>query len=175
MKKRHFQSSKALMLLSSCSLLLACNSNPTDHSVYIECPQQRTTEMAPAVTASKLNPLVVNGDNLKAGKELFLSDAKPLACAECHGDRGDGNGPMAYMFEPRPRNFTCADDISTLPDGQLYWIIKNGSIGTSMPAFDKLSDGEIWQLTLYIRSLSQTSSKKQNSESVQSGAATLSL
>ena len=41
-----------------------------------------------------------------------------------------------------------------LSEGQFFWIIKNGSIGTSMPAFDKLTDKEIWQLTMYLRTFS---------------------
>ncbi|NIP99686.1 MAG: cytochrome C, partial [Nitrospinaceae bacterium] len=38
-----------------------------------------------------------------------------------------------------------------IPDGQMFWIIKNGSPGTRMPAFGNLSDEQIWQLVLYIR------------------------
>ena len=40
-----------------------------------------------------------------------------------------------------------------LPDGQLFWIIKNGSPRTGMMAFQGLPDEEIWQLIHYIRSL----------------------
>jgi mono/diheme cytochrome c family protein len=115
------------------------------------CPQLRDTELAPAQIAAKQNPLPVTADNIDSGKALYQSSAKPLACKECHGRRGDGDGPMASMFEPPPRNFTCALTMSSIPDGQLYWIIKGGSIGTSMPAFDKLSDTQIWQLVMYIR------------------------
>jgi hypothetical protein len=34
-----------------------------------------------------------------------------------------------------------------------HWIIKNGSPGTAMPPFDYLTDEEIWQLVIYLRSL----------------------
>lgn len=153
MKSRIFRSSHALLLISSCSLLIACNSQPVQDAQIGMCPQDRHTEMAPAKAASMSNPLNKNDKNIEAGEKLYQSTAKPLACVECHGENGDGNGPMANMFEPAPRNFTCSDVVATIPDGQLYWVIKNGSIGTSMPAFDKLSDNEIWQLTLYIRSL----------------------
>lgn len=108
--------------------------------------------MAPAASASMLNPLLTNEENRDAGEDLYHSSAEPLACVECHGDKGDGNGRMANMFEPSPRNFTCSTLMTGLSDGQLFWIIKNGSIGTSMPAFDKLSDEQIWQLTIYLRS-----------------------
>ena len=41
-----------------------------------------------------------------------------------------------------------------LPDGQLFWIIRNGSQGTAMPAFKNLHDDQIWQLIHYLRHFS---------------------
>ncbi|MGB5395768.1 MAG: cytochrome c [Gammaproteobacteria bacterium] len=123
------------------------------------CPQPRDTEMASAYIASKLNPLAPDRETINAGEELFQNSADPVACAQCHGTRGDGNGPMAKMFDPSPRNFTCAQTMTSIPDGQLYWIIKNGSIGTSMPAFNKLNDNEIWQLVSYVREFSREAQK----------------
>ena len=55
-----------------------------------------------------------------------------------HGDHGDGKGIMANRFAPPPRNFKCAETMRDVPDGQLYWIIKNGSDGTAMPATKSL-------------------------------------
>jgi mono/diheme cytochrome c family protein len=42
--------------------------------------------------------------------------------------------------------------MNDIPDGQLFWIIRNGSKGTAMPAFKDLKDEQIWHLILYIRS-----------------------
>ena len=170
MKSRIVRSSYALLIISSSSFLLACNSQPTHNASSGLCPQERTTEMAPAVNASLSNPLNLNASNLDAGEQLFQSSAEPLACAECHGEKGDGNGPMASMFQPAPRNFTCSENIAALPDGQIFWIIKNGSIGTSMPAFNKLTDDQIWQLTLYIRSLEVKPAKMETKVSGQKQA-----
>ena len=153
MKNRIFRTRTALLLISSCGFLFACKSQPLQDVQTGRCPQERTTEAAPATTASRDNPLVSNEENLAAGEKLYQSSAKPVACAGCHGENGDGNGQMASMFEPAPRNFTCSTVLSTISDGQFYWVIKNGSVGTSMPAFSKLTDKQIWQLTLYIRSL----------------------
>lgn len=152
MKSRISLPRYALPLLAACVLLPACNSQPSQQLQSGQCPQDRTTEFAPASVASLVNPLPANEENIDAGEDLYQSSAKPLACVECHGEDGDGNGPMANMFEPAPRNFTCEGNLEALSEGQFFWIIKNGSIGTSMPAFDKLSDKEIWQLTLYLRS-----------------------
>ncbi len=42
-----------------------------------------------------------------------------------------------------------------IPDGQLFWIIKNGSSGTGMMVFSGLPDDQVWQLIHYIRSLAK--------------------
>ena len=121
-----------------------------------ECPQPRNTKKAPAEYYKKDNPLPPDPENILAGKVLFEKRAKPLPCMQCHGVDGTGNGPMAFGLNPSPRNFTCAKTIKGVPDGQLFWIIRNGSKGTGMPAFKKLEDEEIWQLILYIRKLALT-------------------
>ena len=119
------------------TILTGCKSATVNEAAI--CPQPRFTELAPASIASMQNPLAVNPDNLDAGRRLFEKDVRPVPCIECHGSNGDGNGRMANMFEPAPRNFTCDPTMADIPDGQLYWIIRNGSIGTSMPAFEKLA------------------------------------
>jgi len=43
--------------------------------------------------------------------------------------------------------------MNALPDGQLFWVIQNGSPGTGMLAFKGLKDEQIWQIILYIREL----------------------
>jgi Cytochrome C oxidase, cbb3-type, subunit III len=42
-----------------------------------------------------------------------------------------------------------------LSDGQLFWVIKNGSAGTGMMSFAGLPDDQVWQLIAYIRSLAK--------------------
>lgn len=140
----------------ACSIMLiqACMGSDSRSTAAV-CPQTRDTELASAYIAAMKNPLPASENNISAGKALYNDSAEPVACAQCHGKRGDGNGPMASMFNPAPRNFTCAATMRSIPDGQLYWIIKNGSIGTSMPAFSQLSDDDIWQLVLYLRGFSQ--------------------
>ncbi len=142
-----------LLIITASVALTACKSESVQQSQSGQCPQARYTEMAPAAIASLANPLMASQKNIDAGEALYMSTAKPIACVKCHGEAGDGKGPMASMFEPAPRNFTCSDNVGSLTDGQFFWIIKYGSIGTSMPAFDKLSEHEIWQLTMYLRTL----------------------
>lgn len=118
-----------------------------------ECPQSRKTQKAPESYQSKKSPLRNEPRHIKKGKVLSHIKAKPIACKQCHGMQGDGNGSMALNMNPKPRNFTCKDTMDQIPDGQLFWIIKNGSKGSSMPSYKHLPDEKVWQLIQYIRSL----------------------
>ena len=118
-----------------------------------ECPQPRFTGKAPDELYDRVNPLKPGRSNRRAGRELYEELSDP-SCVACHGKKGEGNGQLAGQFDPRPRNFACAETVDGIPDGQLHWIIKNGSPGTAMPHFDYLTDDEIWQLVLYLRRLS---------------------
>ncbi len=120
------------------------------------CPQPRKTKSAPPSMASKKNPLKPTPANIKAGEKLYQKNAKPLACAQCHGKAGDGNGPLGGGLTPKPRNFACAETMDQITDGQMFWIIQNGSAGTGMTAFKKtLKKDEIWQLIHYLRRFAQ--------------------
>ena len=116
-----------------------------------KCPQTRKTQTTPKEFLTMQNPLPLNDKNLKSGEKLFQEKAKPIACKSCHGVTGNGEGDPDFESTPSARNFTCAATMNKLPDGQLFWIIKNGSKNTSMFAFSDLSDNQIWQLVHYIR------------------------
>lgn len=119
------------------------------------CPQPRKTQQAPGEFLANANPLPASAGHVQAGKKLFMETAKPLACMNCHGTRGDGAGPLGGGLIPPPRNFTCGATMKDIPDGQLFWIIKNGSPGTGMMPFSGLSNDEVWQLIQYLRSLAR--------------------
>ena len=120
------------------------------------CPQFRKTEKAPSRYTLKQNPLFATTQNIERGKLLYQMEAKPTACKMCHGIRGNGNGRLARGLEPAPRNFTCENTMKSLSDGQLFWIIKNGSKGTAMPAHKfTLSDKDIWQVIHYLKRFSR--------------------
>lgn len=116
------------------------------------CPQNRKTRSAPTRYLKKKNPLPDSPENIAEGELLYYKDAKPTPCRLCHGLRGNGNGSLAQALNPPPRNFTCQELMDSISDGQLFWIIKNGSKGTGMPIHkETLSDKKIWQLIRFIR------------------------
>lgn len=118
------------------------------------CPQERNTVLAPEPWQNMRNPLSGTPGQVEQGRLLFQVEAQPN-CTACHGAQGDGAGPMGMGLVPPPRNFTCAETMNPISDGQLFWIIRNGSEGTAMPAFGHLPDESVWQIILYLRELGQ--------------------
>ena len=119
------------------------------------CPQVRYTVAAPDGFLKLKNPLKKSSKNIVAGESFFHTDAQPTACKICHGAVGNGMGMMAPGLNPPPRNFTCKETMKKISDGQMFWVIKNGSPGTGMVAFKSLQDEHIWQIILYLRTLAK--------------------
>jgi sulfur oxidation c-type cytochrome SoxX len=72
-------------------------------------------------------------------------------CARCHGEKGDGNGPIAWYLDPSPRNFANASFMNSKPRERLLDSIHNGVAGTSMPPWGKaLDDDQIKALLAYV-------------------------
>lgn len=116
------------------------------------CPQSReNTPKAPEEWARKTNPLERSPYNIRKGRTLYMSEDRGLRCLHCHGVHGDGRGDHAADTFPAPRNFTCEETMKTVSDGQMYWAITHGLPHTTMPAFDNLSETQIWQLVWFVR------------------------
>jgi mono/diheme cytochrome c family protein len=112
--------------------------------------------MQPRVPADKLaearaltNPLPDSPEIVERGKALYNGKG---TCFNCHGKDGGGNGPAAAQLDPSPRNFQHHGFWRHRTEGELFWVIKNGSVGTSMIGFGgQLTDEEIWALIQYER------------------------
>jgi sulfur oxidation c-type cytochrome SoxX len=63
-------------------------------------------------------------------------------CARCHGEKGDGNGMIAWYLDPFPRDLTRAAFINSKPPDRFYQSIREGVPGTSMPAWGKVLNEE---------------------------------
>jgi len=63
-------------------------------------------------------------------------------CLRCHGEKGDGLGPIAEHLDPAPRDLTKAGFMNSKTEARLVGSIRNGVAGTSMPAWGKLVSEE---------------------------------
>ncbi|MBN9661998.1 MAG: c-type cytochrome [Acidobacteria bacterium] len=72
-------------------------------------------------------------------------------CQRCHGEKGDGHGPIAIYLDPYPRDLTKAGFINSKPVERLQNSIKNGVAGTSMPSWGQvLNDNQIQGVLQYV-------------------------
>lgn len=92
---------------------------------------------------------------VEAGREIYDEH-----CWYCHGEEGDGLGPVARYLWPRPRDFQLASfKFRTTPSGELptdedlFRTITLGAPGTAMPAWEEvLTVRERWQVIAYLKS-----------------------
>ena len=82
-------------------------------------------------------------------------------CLSCHGEFGDGRGVSAPYLDPRPRDFTKgvykwrSTPTGTLPiDDDINRTIRSGLYNTNMPRWSGLTEGQLWDVTLYVESFS---------------------
>lgn len=85
-----------------------------------------------------------------------------MRCARCHGEKGDGNGPLADLLDPRPRDFTLGmfkfrtTRTGALPtDEDLFRTITRGIPGTAMPSWQGLPEQLRWAVLYYIKTFSE--------------------
>lgn len=88
-------------------------------------------------------------ETLAKGKALFLEK-----CFFCHGEKGDGKGPVADILKPKPRDFTREEFKYGSSDEAIFTTIAKGVAATPMAPFEgQLTEEEIWQLVHFVKSL----------------------
>jgi mono/diheme cytochrome c family protein len=98
------------------------------------------------------SPIPVTPQNILKGKMLYRTKG---GCYRCHGDNGAGDGSGAMTLNPSPRDFTNCRFQHLRTDGELLFVIINGSPGTGMVPFIPavLTEDEGWHIIQYIRTL----------------------
>lgn len=86
--------------------------------------------------------------SIEEGKKLYQDNG----CSVCHGDQGQGDGPLAGSLKNKPRNFKDYEEMKRMPTIRMEQAIHKGLKGTAMPAFDQFSDSQVEVLTKYLRS-----------------------
>ena len=86
------------------------------------------------------NPLAQSDSATAAGAQIFATH-----CASCHGTNAEGSGKHPSLRSTRVHDAT---------DGELQWLLRNGSLGKGMPSWSGLPEVQRWQVIRYLRSLS---------------------
>jgi len=92
----------------------------------------------------------------ESGRTLYVK-----YCAQCHGEKGDGDGYAAPHLDPKPRDFTRGMyKVRSTPSGalpthqDLVDVIRRGMPYTSMPAWPNLADREVSDLAYFLTTFS---------------------
>jgi mono/diheme cytochrome c family protein len=93
----------------------------------------------PDADRKRVNPYAGNSEAAAAGKILFENN-----CAKCHGKDAGGN---------RNRPNLRSERIEHATDGELAWLLKNGSLWKGMPSWASVPEPKRWQIIAYLRSL----------------------
>jgi sulfur oxidation c-type cytochrome SoxX len=84
-------------------------------------------------------------------KPMAPAETYQALCQRCHGEKGDGNGKVAWYLDPYPRDFTRAGFMNSKPRERFVHSIRIGVPGTSMPPWGKiLDDGQADAVLSYV-------------------------
>jgi mono/diheme cytochrome c family protein len=113
-----------------------------------------TVPRAPSEARKIKNPIEPSPEVIEQGKRLYLGKGD---CHICHGVTGRGEGDSGKLLNPPPRDFTSERFQLLRTDGELYWVIVNGSPGTGMFSYAPrmISEEEAWMVIHYIRTLKE--------------------
>lgn len=113
----------------------------------------RKTPTAPEEFLKMTSPVTPTSEMRKEAASLYNRH-----CGKCHGSNGNGNGSATKDLDVKPRDYTDKSLMQTITDGQLFWIIANGSDldTTGMKGYkQKLSEEQMWSLVDHIRSFAR--------------------
>jgi mono/diheme cytochrome c family protein len=96
------------------------------------------------------NPVASTPENIAKGKAIYEGKG---TCFNCHGTSGKGDGPAGQILNPSPRNFSNEKFHKNRTDGEMFWVIKNGSAGTGMVPLigTAITEEEAWFVITYER------------------------
>ena len=105
-----------------------------------------------AAARATANPTPATPESIDNGKMIFVGKG---TCFVCHGFTGLGDGDAGVALDPAPRNFSNTQFHDLRTDGELFWVIKNGSEGTGMISYNPamITDEETWDVINYVRTI----------------------
>ena len=96
------------------------------------------------------NPYPATPERIEAGRKIFFGKGE---CVTCHSDNGKGKELPGHS----PRNFTDPKWQEIRTDGEMMWVLRNGSAGTAMPVRigKVISEEEGWSVIHFIRTFNR--------------------
>lgn len=92
------------------------------------------------------NPMMGDEASTARGAELYA-----INCKMCHGDTGEGTGPVApFLINFKPANLT-SDVVQAKSDGSIFLTITNGIQGAMPPLNENLTVSERWDVVNFVR------------------------
>lgn len=88
----------------------------------------------------RANPYEKQPDAIAACCNIFEEH-----CAKCHGQDAEGVKKRPSLRSERVQRQAT--------EGDLHWLLVNGSMKKGMPPWAKLPDPQLWQLITYLKSL----------------------
>lgn len=120
--------------------ILGCKGKP---AADLKIPQEEV---------DRRNPLASDPASIAQGQRLYGA----TDCALCHGKSGDGKGVEAKDVNMNTHDWRKPQSLAHFTDGELAYLILQGK--GRMPAYEgRESSEQIWQMVIYIRSLSANS------------------
>ena len=161
-----------LLLLVLAGILAACSVSPTTKSTDVTSlpsydvngEKDPLEPRVPAHLRGAARKLTspFEGYSKEASAEILLYGKRLYegkgTCFNCHGWSGSGDGPASLMVQPGPRDFTNCQFHAQRTDGELFWVIKNGSPGTDMVSMipNPINHEEAWKILVYVRTFCAT-------------------
>lgn len=93
-------------------------------------------------------------EQLALGEQVYLAE-----CAECHGERGEGEGQRSRSEGLDASRLNDPYNMVTLRDRSMYFMVAEG-VAEAMPAYQEtLTEAEMWASVAYTRTLALTNAQ----------------
>ncbi len=103
--------------------------------------ESRWIANVPAPDRNRTNPYAQRPDSVAAGSKLYAE-----YCAQCHGSDALGRGKKPSLR---------STEVQQATDGEIFWLLKNGSRRRGMPSWVSLPEPSRWQIIAFIKSLGE--------------------
>ncbi len=111
-------------------------------------PAMATKPLPPVAHVRRTPPFGTSEDVFEGGAHVYRAH-----CSNCHGTPGHEGSVGRSMTPPATQLWKNRAALNKEEPGEVYDRIAHGKHGSGMPAFaGKLSDTQIWQITLLLKS-----------------------